>query len=440
MSKKSNRNPLLFIILSAALLPACSGQKQEAGNPVPVQELPPSQQTEKAPETEKAEPVMLYVSGGRYVNTEGFMKTYGDYIQKKYPHIRFTVYDNKWVKDLVATGSQIDIFYSDPVAFPRDLMQFGLEYDMTELIKANNFDLNRLYPGPIQEIQATFDSKITGLPLNMRNVVLNYNKDLFDKFGVAPPKDDMTWDEAYELARKMTRSDGGVQYRGFEYSSHLINYNQLSISEVDPKTERSTVNSDQRWAELVRNFVRFHEIPGNQKPVVGPADHFDKGETAMYGSTPIIASPTIPFALDYAKLPSFPSKPGVGSQSPATYIGLTSTTKHHKEAFKVIEYLLSEEFQTIHTRQGNISSLKSSQVNERFGADVQELAGKNLKAIIPSNPAAPSANKWTGQTSATLWTTLTKVLHGEMDINSGLRLIDEEVNKKIDEIKAASGK
>src|SRR5690606_32679641 len=133
----------------------------------------------------------------------------------------------------------------------------------------------------------------------------------------------------------------------------------------------------------------FHEIPGNQKPVVGPADHFDKGETAMYGSTPIIASPTIPFALDYAKLPSFPSKPGVGSQSPATYIGLTSTTKHHKEAFKVIEYLLSEEFQTIHTRQGNISSLKSSQVNERFGADVQELAGKNLKAIIPSNPAAP---------------------------------------------------
>lgn len=44
-----------------------------------------------------------------------------------------------------------------------------------------------------------------------------YNKDLFDKFGIDYPTDNMTWDEMYELSKNMTRSDGDIQYYGYLY-------------------------------------------------------------------------------------------------------------------------------------------------------------------------------------------------------------------------------
>ncbi|MEF3307107.1 ABC transporter substrate-binding protein [Paenibacillus sp. GYB003] len=388
---------------------------------------------------------MLNIYGGRYVSEEAFMETYGKHIQKKYPHISFNVYGNKNAADIVAAGSPIDIFYADPVAYPRDVAQFGLAYDMTALMKEFKFDANRLYQGPIQVMRDTFGQGVTGLPLAMRNVVLHYNKDLFDKFGVAPPRDGMTWDDVYELARKMTRTEGGVQYRGMDFSAHVIDYNQLSLGWVDPKTDKASVNNAQ-WAELIQNIDRFYKIPGNEVGTPQAKEIMDWNRFGVNGITAMEATTFYPatvtkdlFSMDYAALPSFSSKPGTGSQSPATYIGITSSAKHPKEAFRVIDFLLSDEFQTMMSRAGTISALQNKAVNDVFGADVPELKGKNAKAAIPAQPAAPApVSKWSGQTQASYWTPLLKVFTGETDINTGLRNMEEAVNKKIAELNSAA--
>ncbi|MDF2724188.1 MAG: hypothetical protein K0Q59_3863, partial [Paenibacillus sp.] len=402
-------------LLVAASVSACSSGAQETKDTTKGAEP-------AAPAQEKLEPVTLNIYGGRYISEEQFMDTYGKYLQKKYPHMSFKVYGNMTAANIVTTGMPIDIFFSDPVAYPRDLAQFGLAYDMTSLINEFKFDVNRLFPGPIQVMKDTFNMGITGLPLSMRNVVLHYNKDLFNKFGVTPPRDGMTWDDVYELARKMTRQDGGVKYRGIDFSTHVIDYNQLSLGMVDPKTERASVNND-KWGEVVRNFARFYQIPGNE---VGTADAKDVmdwkrfselGITAMNGTTfyPPSAVKGL-FDMDYAQLPSFASKPGVGSQSPATYIGLTSSTKNHKEAFRAIDYLLSTEFQTNLSRTGTMSALKDTAVNAVFGADLPELKGKNAKAALPTKPADPApVSKYSGSVQANLWTPLLQVFTGEVD-------------------------
>lgn len=445
MSKRKGRlhgsRYLLAAVMSAALVSACSsggqsgaagdsqtGQKQEANSP-----------------KETFQPVVLNIYGGRYVSEEGFMESYGKHIQKKYPHISFNVYGNKNAADIVSAGQPIDIFYADPVAYPRDVAQFGLAYDMSALIKEFNFDQNRLYPGPIQVMRDTFNKGVTGLPLAMRNVVLHYNKDLFDKFGVAPPRDGMTWDEVYELARKMTRTESGVQYRGMDFSVHVIDYNQLSLGWVDPKTEQASVNNAQ-WNDLIRNFARFYQIPGNEVGTDAAKEIMDwnrfgvKGITAMEVTTFYSATVTKDlFNMDYASLPTFASKPGVGSQSPATYIGVTSSAKNPKEAFRVIEYLLSDEFQTMLSRTGTISSLQNKAVNDAFGADVPELKGKNLKVVIPTQSAPPAPfSRLSGQTQASYWTPLLKVFTGETDLNTGLRNMEESINKKVAELNSAA--
>lgn len=432
--------PLAALLVAAGIVPACSAGGDGAKDTAPGKEarsLPPA--------AEKMEPVELQIYGGRYVSEQGFMDTYGKYIQKKYPHLSFKVYSNMKAADIVAAGMPIDIFYSDPIAYPRDVAEFGLAYDMSDLIKQFNFDQTRLYPGPVQVMKDTFNKGITGLPLAMRNVVLHYNKNLFEKFGVAPPRDGMTWDEVYELARKMTRQDNGVTYRGIDFSVHVIDYNQLSLGMVDPKTDRASVNNAQ-WGELIRNFARFYQITGNEVGTPEAKDIMDwkrfgeKGITAMEPTTFTSAAVTKElFDMDYASLPSFAAKPGVGSQSPATYIGLTASTRHHREAFRVIEYLLSNEFQTMLSRTGTIPALKDPAVNAVFGADVPELAGKNLKAVIPSNAAAPAPfSKYSGSVQASLWTPLLKVFTREVDVNTGLRTMEESINKKIDELKADS--
>ena len=42
----------------------------------------------------------------------------------------------------------------------------------------------------------------------------SYNKDLFDAAGVAYPSNDMTWDEYYDLAAKMTSGEGSSKVYG----------------------------------------------------------------------------------------------------------------------------------------------------------------------------------------------------------------------------------
>lgn len=438
---------LVIIILFVVIVTACGSEKPEQSSGLrptedtvtpPVVEEKPSEPPKV--EVEPPKPVKLYIYGGRYVSEEQFMTTYGTHIQSKYPHMSFEVYSNKWAKDVVEPGFPIDIFYADPVAYPRDVAQFNLQYDMSQLIKEFNFDIDKLYSGPIQVIKDTFNMGITGLPLAMRNVVLHYNVDLFEKFGVDPPRDGITWDELYDLARAMTRNDGGIQYRGFDFSTHLIDYNQLSLGTVDPKTGKASVNNDE-WGQLVENFTRFFRIPGNEVTKTADAMNWTRfgtdGITAMNATTFMSAATTKDiFNMDYAVLPSFGSRPGVGSQSPATYIGITASTKNPKEAFQMIEYLLSEEFQMISSRSGSIPSLKNKEINDAFGADIPELQGKNLKAVIPSNPAPPAPlSQWAGSVQANLWTPLLEVFTLQVDLNTGLRNIEESINNKIEELK-----
>jgi multiple sugar transport system substrate-binding protein len=59
------------------------------------------------------------------------------------------------------------------------------------------------------------------LPVAMQPSPLIYNKDIFYKFGIAYPKGGITWNETYELSNILTRSDGGVDYRGLFVSIGL---------------------------------------------------------------------------------------------------------------------------------------------------------------------------------------------------------------------------
>ena len=68
---------------------------------------------------------------------------------------------------------------------------------------------------------ATYNKKLYGLPINVSTPVLYLNRDLFRKAGLDPDKYPTTWDEAYEIAKKI--SDLGSDIFGLRiYNSGWI--------------------------------------------------------------------------------------------------------------------------------------------------------------------------------------------------------------------------
>lgn len=113
------------------------------------------------------------------------------------------------------------------------------QYDISDLIKQYNVDLDRFIPSTINAQREIADGGIYGLPVGNSSAGLFYNKDLFDQFAVGYPSDDMTWDEAYEMAQRLTREENGTQYYGLKFSfQHMKNVNQLSQPLVDPETNK----------------------------------------------------------------------------------------------------------------------------------------------------------------------------------------------------------
>ncbi len=52
--------------------------------------------------------------------------------------------------------------------------------------------------------------KLYGLPSGTQTMVMYYNKHMFDDAGIAYPQDGWTWDEFYDIAKKLTKDDGSV--------------------------------------------------------------------------------------------------------------------------------------------------------------------------------------------------------------------------------------
>lgn len=405
---------------------------------------------------QKPEPVTLtFFEPSSGASVDWFMGLYGNDIQKKFPHIKVEFKFAQKINDktvglqeMIASGSNdIDVIVTSVGSLIPTIIDNGLEFDHSELIKNNKYDMSKLDPTPIQLLQELSGGRILGLPVGTTANTLVYNKDLFDKFGVEYPKDGMTWDEVYNLAVKMTRTDSGVNYRGFVAShSHVALVNQFSASYVDPVTKKALFSSNPDWAKHSQNLKRFHEIPGNEvdAKTVGLAHaQFTTEKTAaMYVNSldaTFLNPQTFGINMDAISMPVYKELPGVGSQLYPNYFSIINSSKKKDAAFQVLAYLSSEEWQLERAKKGFTPIVKSETVRNAIGQDLPYLKGKNAKAFTPANPAKPSKlTEFNASANSLFLAELRKYIIGDVDLNTMLRKTDEVVNAKIAESKTTA--
>jgi multiple sugar transport system substrate-binding protein len=396
---------------------------------------------------EPAELVVFSTSGD---SGQSWNDRFGDAIKKKFPNYSvkyIQAQKNNGIKELLTAGQQIDIYWDSIGGFSAGLIDNDMQYDMTDLIKKHNIDLSLIEPTAVDAIKQISGGKIYGVPIFNNDMVLYYNKDIFDKFGAPYPKDGMTWDEANELAKKVTGNMSGVQYVGLSSSgTHMLLMNQLSIPFVDAKLEKATINSNDNWKKFYETvFVGPAKSPGyidymkDHKNSTPYRDEFLKArELAMFAwlSSIVFVFPDEYQSLnwDVVSLPTFKDKPGIGSQAYPTFFSVTSTSKFKDQATEVIKYLASDETQTRLSKIGVMPVINKDEIKKVYGQE-SKFKDKNLKTAFYNKfaPIPPKTKYDSLLLSPYAHAINDSIISGDM--NTIFRKTEEDSNKKIDAAK-----
>lgn len=387
------------------------------------------------------------------VTDEVFQATWGERIRKQFPHV--TVKHQQGVKgfrieDLVAAGTIPDVMRTQTTTIRNEYLGLGLSYDMRELVKKHKLDLNKFNPVYLQRIineSGAAGGEIYGLPINSPSpLVLFYNKDLFDKFGVTYPKDGMSWDNLVPLVQQLTRSEGGVLYRGLttNYLS-VLRDNAWSHPILNPNADEMADTA--KWQILFNNLKRFYEIPNNTMAATLNAElqlFYKERTAAMYvGQINQFNSFPADLSWDMVSLPQLKEAPGKLSQLTPPYWSITRQSKHKDEAFAVILDLLSEELQLAQSKEGKIPTLADKKLEQAFGQETPALKGKNTKAVFYHPFADPTPLRKAelpvvplGTQQTILSSAFEKVVKQKIDVNTALREAQEQLKKELDSAKA----
>ncbi|MDF2723349.1 MAG: hypothetical protein K0Q59_3024 [Paenibacillus sp.] len=439
MNKKMGA-AVLLASMSVMMLSACSsGEKAKNGDEGAT----------------KQEPVTLrFFSGDN--NFEKRVKS--DKVKQKFPNLTVEFYTGsapgQKLEDLMAAGQTPDVYYQGLTALANNLLPNGLQYEMSDLIKKMNFNLNRIDPAYMDIIRAGSQSAggtYYGLPVTAFTPVLYYNKDIFDKFGVPYPKDKMTWDQAYEIARKLNRVDGGTQYKGMTMNfPYLFDNNQLAAPYLRAKENKAAMDTDQ-WRSVFTTLGQFYKLPLN-KPLTErgrPIEVSDFTKDRISGMHADVTAAIESFPDDFVNwdmvsLPTMAEAPGFNAQLNPRFYFITSASKHKEEAFKLYEFLMTDDMQMSESKTGYGTVLNNEDIKKAYGQDYVKLKGKNIGALYVNKPVKVSPPRdpklVTVPTAAVVSKEFNAYINGTKDINTTMRDLNEAINKTIDEEKNKQNK
>jgi multiple sugar transport system substrate-binding protein len=206
---------LLSAAAAAALLAGCSLTSKDA----------PSQ----------AEPVTIKVM---YYDERSFYDQYGMLFSALHPEVEIEVVNTQAVKyeegkdmnqamlDYI-DEQKPDILMLSPDQYSK-MAEEGRLLELDSRIEEKSFGKDGLMPGMLDYLRDMSGGKVYGLVTDFFSQAVYYNKDLFDRYGIDPPRDKMSWDELLRLAEQFP-TDGPEDERVYGLS---MNYMQLDLYQL----------------------------------------------------------------------------------------------------------------------------------------------------------------------------------------------------------------
>ncbi|MDF2721664.1 MAG: family 1 extracellular solute-binding protein [Paenibacillus sp.] len=404
---KKKAVPFCLLTALAVALSACSSSSSGGD----------TKATEPAPAVKKTEqPVelSLYVDLPSEISDDEINQYLREPLKKKLPHITIkdVIRSGKGTEraTLIAAGTFPDLMYSSNLYIPQ-LLDLKLIQDLVTLSKKNGFDFNKSFDSITMDgfnVLGGGTGKIYAMPFSNNYYGTFYNKDIFDKFGMPYPKDLMTYEDALDISKKITRVDAGVQYIGLDARTIPLAARGLSLPLVDPATQKSLIGTEP-FRQVYQFFQDLYAIPGqitSDGKTEWGLDGFFKTRNVAMRVAPLFASML--------------AAPADMNWDITTVLNAKSAMD---AAFQVAAMAASEEVQKLMARKGRIpAALQFSQFQNDLAADAPNLKNKNWAGVFKAKRrVGPPITPYQTTVSSVLATANKRLATEKIDINTLMR-------------------
>lgn len=382
------------------------------------------------------------------------------------------------VKEIMTGPNPVDVMILNDSSMLGSMVQENLLKPLDPLLKEDKIDLNEYVPAVIEGIKEMGDGQnLYALAPTYSPSALFYNKKLFSKLGVEVPTNGMTWDDLFNLARRLKTGSGkdatfGFTFNQWGYSDgyyDMVNYAApLQLRMFDDKAETMTVNTPQ-WEAVWTTFANLYKdkvLPTREdlQPDPQPDDGkyrynpyqeqaFFKGKVAMViGSYSMINDIELfnknvdkfegMEALDWdvVSVPTFAENPGVSNYIYiSTLAGINAQAQNPDDAWEFVKFMNGKEWGKLRAR----SSYELPSLIEF--AKPKEGMSYNMEAFTSVRPVPQRNNAtWSklyqerpnlsliDQLAATEFN---KVINGEMSVKEALDEFETKGNDLLQKIK-----
>lgn len=262
---------------------------------------------------------------------------------------------------LMAGNAAPDVFFINAEGYYRQFVERGVLLQIDEYFY-KSLSLEDFIA--MDQRKMLVDGHIYGSSSCVVAPVLYYNKALFDEAGIpypsADPTEALTWDEFIAIAKKLTKSKGRITQfgaYGFENmhprEATIYSNNGLIFSEDYAKT---VLNDEAQQAlQKILELRTVHKVSPPaaflEQTGMNAAQMLQTGRVAMVadGSWALQELAKMNFDVGVAPLPIMKRPVTTGT---AHLHSIWAGTKHPEEAWKLVEFLSSEEYQIGLVREG----------------------------------------------------------------------------------------
>ncbi len=286
--KKSKFLSVLALVLCVLMVAtACGSQAPSSNNSASPAPTSGGSNTSD-PKSEKVTIKFEQFSGSG--DTEAYLKQMIEEYNKQYPNVTVelqTIGYNDYFNQLmakVAAGQAPDVYelnYENFVSYAKK----GVLLPLDDIIQKSGYDTGKYNAMALGAFST--DGKQYGLPNSFSNVLLFYNKDLFDRANVAYPTDNWTWNDALEAAKKIRALDENIfgYYRPVQFFEFFKVIRQNGGVLFNADMTQFTVNTPEN-REAVQYMVdminKYNVMPSEEQLAgMGDWDLFKAGRLGM---------------------------------------------------------------------------------------------------------------------------------------------------------------
>ena len=292
---------------------------------------------------------------------------------------------SEWISEHALNGELPDVF----MVLPEDFNTFssvGLLKNLDSLIASDDsFHPDKYYSGCYEA--GELQNSQYALPYESVPTLMFVNQTLLEKENIPLPDEHWTWDDFYEICRKLTRDtdgDGRIdQFGVYDYSwRHSVYSNGAGLFSEDGKQCKLMTNSIQDAILFAR---KIQQLYGYQSP---SSEDFDTGKIAFrpmtfsefrtYKPYPYKLNKYFNFQWDCIRLPAGPDGENM-TYVDNLLIGISNKTRHSKLAWEFLKKLTyrEETQKKLFRYSQGISPLKKVTNSEDTEKALQESMGKD---------------------------------------------------------------